>query len=189
MWIGKDCEGVKYWMNLLAELKNRGVTRPARHVWTDAGGSTARYFAWCARCRCRHTTPPTDDLLFQTGFGRSDAYETVEHWRWLRAPPHHRSCGSVGKCRSRRCATVKPSRGCFQRASWWLATILRPGDLQATSRCGVRDQSTQAQPCRGHEARRTGPGRSAPPRMWRVQVLSTQNTNSSATAWRPSSPP
>lgn len=26
MWIGKDGEGAKYWMNVLAELKNRGVT-------------------------------------------------------------------------------------------------------------------------------------------------------------------
>lgn len=26
MWIGKDGEGAKYWMNLLAELRNRGVT-------------------------------------------------------------------------------------------------------------------------------------------------------------------
>lgn len=25
-WIGKDGEGAKYWMNILAELKNRGVT-------------------------------------------------------------------------------------------------------------------------------------------------------------------
>lgn len=26
MWVGKDGEGAKYWMNVLAELKNRGVT-------------------------------------------------------------------------------------------------------------------------------------------------------------------
>jgi transposase-like protein len=58
LWIGKDGEGARYWMSILAELRNRRVVDSSkRHIAQVTAGLKPIYTASSAAPRPRPSTP------------------------------------------------------------------------------------------------------------------------------------